>query len=71
MITLTARKDWQHWTARLNAISSHPGSNQSNAEGLNERQDTVGAVAMDAEGGTAAGVSRYVKTVGKLMQPKN
>lgn len=64
MVSPRARREWEVWRRRLEeAERRKEGSDVQDGEGLvglNDRQDTVGAIALDAAGNVAAGVSRYV-----------
>ncbi|EIM83044.1 N-terminal nucleophile aminohydrolase [Stereum hirsutum FP-91666 SS1] len=61
MISPRARREWEGWRKRLEeAERRKEGSDVQDGEvlvGLNDRQDTVGAIALDAAGNVAAGVS--------------
>ncbi|KAI1794131.1 N-terminal nucleophile aminohydrolase [Ganoderma leucocontextum] len=69
LISPRARREWVHWNSKLDATRScAPSGGPSNStgqlasplmqvDGLHDRQDTVGAVAWDADGHLAAGVS--------------
>lgn len=52
-----ALRDWRRWTARLQVATANSAALDD--PDLRQRQDTVGAVAMDAQGRVAAGVSRF------------
>ncbi|EIW63309.1 N-terminal nucleophile aminohydrolase [Trametes versicolor FP-101664 SS1] len=69
MISPRAHREWKRWTDALEtARHAHPmdtmletssavGLQHPQTDGLHDRQDTVGAIALDAEGNLAAGVS--------------
>lgn len=59
MVAPRAREDWQRWTKRYDEVPStdEPGADTASLPQY-VMQDTVGAVAWDAEGNMAAGVSR-------------
>lgn len=71
LITARARWEWADWKSKLDAASScasscsppdstgRPAAPLIQADGLHDKQDTVGAVAWDVEGHLAAGVSRW------------
>lgn len=59
MISRRAKSDWEKWKERLDASDPPPDPPSS----IHDIQDTVGAVAWDADGGIAAGVSRQVVLV--------
>ncbi len=57
-----AEDEWRIWRDRFDAAAkagSEVSSMASDRESIHDRQDTVGAVALDSSGGLAAGVSRY------------
>ncbi|KAI0358447.1 N-terminal nucleophile aminohydrolase [Trametes cingulata] len=68
MISPRAQREWKKWKDMLEAAQNPQAASSVQAsgastvgppqtDGLHNRQDTVGAVVMDAEGGLAAGVS--------------
>ncbi|KAI9572214.1 nucleophile aminohydrolase [Boletus coccyginus] len=59
MVSPRAKEDWQRWTKRYDEVPStdEPGADTTFLPQY-VMQDTVGAVAWDAEGNMAAGVSR-------------
>lgn len=64
LISTRARHEWENWK-RLFDNAAHPTQDMTPAHSetdmqnsLNNRQDTVGAVAWDAQNRLAAGVSR-------------
>ncbi|KAM5531577.1 hypothetical protein V8D89_014746 [Ganoderma adspersum] len=69
LITIRARREWADWKSKLDAARScassggppnstgQPATSLIHTDGLHDKQDTVGAVAWDAEGHLAAGVS--------------
>lgn len=65
MVSPRARREWEGWRKRLEEAEARGGEQTENVDdgellvGLNDRQDTVGAIALDAAGNVAAGVSRY------------
>ena len=71
LISPRAQREWDKWKRELDiaqsnepplaALSMPPSATTSSElDGLRDRQDTVGAVAWDAAGNLAAGVSRYL-----------
>ena len=69
-ISPRAQREWDKWKRELDiaqsnespldALSMPPSTTSSELDGMRDRQDTVGAVAWDAAGNLAAGVSRYL-----------
>ena len=73
LVTPRALADWRMWKRRLEE-HLHPASIPvpvpvpvPPTRGLTDVQDTVGAVALDAQGATAAGVSRCVCVIRSLL----
>ncbi|OJT10434.1 hypothetical protein TRAPUB_13033 [Trametes pubescens] len=71
MVSPRAHREWKRWTDTLETAQHAPPMNVTaescgaaglrplENDGLHDRQDTVGAIALDsAEGNLAAGVSR-------------
>lgn len=55
-----AENEWKVWRDQFDSAAKvHEGAIVIDRKGLSDRQDTVGAVALDTSGGLAAGVSRY------------
>ncbi|KAI0743546.1 nucleophile aminohydrolase [Daedaleopsis nitida] len=83
LVSPRAQREWTGWTDKLQATSDpsdvvSSGSRRiqsppqalaslTPAEGFHDRQDTVGALAWDASGDLAAGVSRQVISIGGLL----
>ncbi|KAI0093267.1 nucleophile aminohydrolase [Irpex rosettiformis] len=58
LISVKAKAEWSMWKERYEAATTDEETVTMSREGLHDRQDTVGAIAWDASGGLAAGVSR-------------
>lgn len=60
LVSPRANADWQTWKKRLELSDNFQNSTDSKSSSTHKMQDTVGAIAWDAAGGLAAGVSRPV-----------
>jgi hypothetical protein len=70
LISPASKDEWQKWRTRLDTLSSNAvASIGEGPVGLRNRQDTVGAVALDGAGDLASGVSRYPCPLESKMAP--
>ncbi|KZT26681.1 N-terminal nucleophile aminohydrolase [Neolentinus lepideus HHB14362 ss-1] len=57
LVSPRARRQWQTWTERLEHIMQGNAVSSDGSQAIHDKQDTVGAITLDAAGHLAAGVS--------------